>query len=31
MLGPTEIVIAVIVIAVLGGVLAIVFRRRQKP
>jgi hypothetical protein len=30
-MGPTEIVIATIVIAVLGGVLAIWFRRRQKP
>jgi hypothetical protein len=30
-MGPNEIVIAVIVIAVLGGALAIVFRRRQKP
>jgi len=30
-MGPTEIVIAVIVITVLGGILAIWFRRRQNP
>ena len=30
-MGPTEIVIAVIVITLLGGALAIWARRRQKP